>query len=372
VDETPGRVPLVDHAGADARVIRLMHEAIRRFSVDLHGLVVATEAANGPYGTTPVLAALAGAQTWAVALDGPHATAEAVWRETRALSATAGVDRRLHLVGSLDEMPVEACDILTNTGHLRPVSGALAARLPPTAVVPLMYAGWEFRPTDVDLAACEARGALVLATDEAAAGIVDFAGPMCLRMLLEAGVECRDSSILVLDGCPFGPPVARDLRALGASVSRRRVVRARPRRIPGERMERLDAVVVASAWSAGPAVGPSAPVDPAVLAQASPGAAVIQFLGDVDRHAAAAAGVPVWPVEAVPWGHMGLTAGRIGPRVRILLHAASLAWAGVAARVRRAGGSLEAAREAALATGLAELPHVPEGFVPVSGGAAAC
>ena len=64
------------------RLIRLMSTAIDRCSLDLSGLTVLTEAASGAYVVTPVLAAMAGADVYALAAGTAHASSEEIQKLT--------------------------------------------------------------------------------------------------------------------------------------------------------------------------------------------------------------------------------------------------------------------------------------------------
>ena len=56
----------------------------------------------------------------------------------------------------------------------------------------------------------------------------------------------------------------------------------------------------------------------------APGAVLVQYWGDVDRAALAAAGVRVWPAEAPGAGHMGVLPSAVGPEPIIRLQAGGL------------------------------------------------
>ena len=60
------------------RLIRLMSMAIDRCGLDLSGLTVLTEAASGAYVVTPVLAAMAGADVYALAAGTAYASSEEI------------------------------------------------------------------------------------------------------------------------------------------------------------------------------------------------------------------------------------------------------------------------------------------------------
>ena len=68
------------------------------------------------------------------------------------------------------------------------------------------------------------------------------------------------------------------------------------------------------------------------LADRAPGTVLVQYWGDVDRAAAAAAGVPVWPPDAPAPGHMGVLPSAVGPEPVVRLQAGGLKVGEVLAR----------------------------------------
>ena len=127
--------------------------------LDLSGMTVITEAATGAYAVTAVIAAMAGARVHAIARDTErHGSFEDAVAATVSLATKAGAVGRIEIAREPAPASLAACDILTNSGHLRPISRAMVERLPPSAVIALMFEAWEFRDADLDLAACRARG----------------------------------------------------------------------------------------------------------------------------------------------------------------------------------------------------------------------
>ena len=119
----------------------------------------------------------------------------------------------------------------------------------PDAVVPLMYESWEFRETDLDLAACRQRGIRVTGTNERhpEVDVFSFLGIMAVKLLLDAGVSVYRSRVLLLCGNPFEPFITAGLEAAGATV----VVASSPAEAE---LASCDAVVVARQPSASQAL----------------------------------------------------------------------------------------------------------------------
>ena len=307
------------------RLVRLMTAAIERCQLDLAGQAVLTEAATGAYAVTPVLAALAGAQVRALAAATRYATAEDLAAGTVALARLAGVADRIELIPAKTPAVAGAADIVTNSGQVRPIDAAMVGQLKPSAVIPLMYESWEYRGADVDLEACRRRGIPVAGTNEThpAVDVFSFLGPMAAKQLHDAGIAVYDSDIVLLCDNPFGPFIANYLRDGGARVVQVAELDAAALAGPP------DAVLLALRPAAEPVLGAAAVT---ALGELAPGTVLVQYWGDTDRAAAAAADVPVWPPEAPPPGHMGVLPSAVGPEPIVRLQAGGLKVGEVLAR----------------------------------------
>lgn len=307
------------------RLVRLMNAAVHRCELDLSGLTVLTEAASGAYVVTPVLAAMAGAEVCAVAAGNAYASAEEIRELTVRVARLAGVADRVELVAGKDAGVVGAADVVTNSGQVRPIDAETVGHMKPSAVVPLMYESWEYREADVDLDACRTRGVVVAGTNErhSAVEVFSFLGQMALLQLHEAGIAVRGSRILLLCDNDFGPFIARDLRSAGADLTEATGLGADA--IPPD----ADAVLVALQPGPAPAVDAQGA---RLLTRRAPGAVLLQYWGDVDREALAAAEVPVWPSRAPASGHMGVLPSAVGPEPIVRLQCGGLKVGQVLAR----------------------------------------
>jgi hypothetical protein len=294
-----------------------MEAAIDRCKLDLSQAMVLTEAASGAYLVTPVLAAMAGADVYALAAATSYAASGELAALTGGLAQLAGVADRIHLVHEKTAGVIGAADIVTNSGQVRPIDAAVVARLKPSAVIPLMYESWEYRPADVDLDACRARGIPVAGTNERhpSVDVFSFLGPMAMKQLHDAGIAVYGSRIVVLCGNAFAPFITGYLRSGGADVvEAARLTRA-------ALTPRCDAVLLA--LQPGEDNVLTAP-DAALLGKESPGSVLVQYWGDADREALAAASVPVWPAVAPSAGHMAVLPSAIGPEPIVRLQAGGL------------------------------------------------
>jgi hypothetical protein len=260
---------------------------------------------------------MAGADVYALGAGTAYASAEDIQKVTIKLARLAGVSDRVKLVYNKSPECVGTADIVTNSGQVRPIDAKMIAQMKPSSVVPLMYESWEYRPSDVDLAACRARNIAVAGTNEqhSYVDVFSFLGPMAVKHLYDAGIEVRGSRIVLLCDNLFGPFILRDLNNGGAEV-------ASARRLTADVLSPYcDAVLLAMHPRDGHIL---TAFDAGLLRDNAPGAVVVQYWGDADRDALAAAGVSAWPEEAPSAGHMGVLPSILGPQPVIRLQAGGL------------------------------------------------
>jgi hypothetical protein len=294
-----------------------MRRRIAALRLDLSGLRVLTEAATGAYSCTAVIAALAGAERVDVfARDtARHGSAADALAATLSLAGKAGVEARISPAARLDREILGGCDIVTNSGHLRPITREMIASLPAGAVIALMFEAWEFRPADLDLAACRARGVRVAAVNERHpdVAVFPFLGPLCVRQLEDAGARVAGSRVAVLCDNPFAPFLQAGLEQAGASV-------AMFGHAGAMHAEEWDAVVFA--------LRPGRPfADDTVLAglaAAAPHVLIAQFWGDIDRRIVSRRRLSIWPLHEPAPGHMGILLDTLGHEPIVRLQAGGL------------------------------------------------
>lgn len=300
------------------RLVTLMKQAIERCNLQLQNAIVLTEAATGAYAVTPVIAAMAGAKkVFALTRSSRYGTFEEVVAQTKQLAEIAGLSDGIEFIRDKSPDIVAQADIITNSGHLRPLDAETISWMKPTAVIGLMYEAWEFRPEDVDIAACRQRGIEVVGVNERhpAVDVFSFLGIMAVKLLLDAGISVYSSNILLLCDNPFKSFIERGLVNAGATVDTVGHLSVAPKGKP------YDAILVAlhphseSVLSA---------VDAAAIAKYYPGSLVAQYWGDIDRSAFASRQIPVCPeVEPKP-GHMAILPSAVGPEPIVRLQTGGL------------------------------------------------
>ena len=207
------------------RLARLVERAVSSMSIDLSGLRVLTEAATGADAVTPVIAALAGAvYVDAVTRLTRFRSVDQARDETIELADLLGVSDRIHAL-EVEELPglVRRADVVTNSGHLRPIDAALIGLMKPSCVVPLEFETWDIdlRRKDVDLDVLRSRCIWHTGTNQRHPAVDTFSylGTMAVRLLGDAGIAVYGSRLLVLCDNPFAPYLGRGLKSAGADLS---------------------------------------------------------------------------------------------------------------------------------------------------------
>jgi len=176
--------------------------SIDKFSLQLNGLNILTEAATGNYAVTPVIAACAGANVFALAKDSHYGSIEEISNQIKRLAKSLNVSDKIRIIFSYDDVDLSLIDILTNTGFNRPIDKRIINKLSGKCVIPLMMEPWEYRSSDVDIDACIKKGIKVYGTDECSSLVQTFKylGYLVLYKLLNNGVSPLSCNKICLIG----------------------------------------------------------------------------------------------------------------------------------------------------------------------------
>jgi len=314
--KTPARALLPGLSPARLHV--LMREAIKSNGLDLTGMTVLTEAASGAYGVTAVIAALANARrVYALARSSAYGSVAEITDWTMELARVGGVVDRISVLESVPPEILKDVDLVTNSGHLRPITATIIDKLPARAVIALMFEAWEFRATDIDAVACRRRQIPIVGVNEQnpLIDVFSYLGPLCVRLLNDAGFAVYRNRIALLCDNDFAAPMIRGLAGAGASVSHFTGVEAL-------RSDNWDAVVVALKPGSEPRIGLTEARH--IASVAGPGTVVAQFWGDVDREALLRQDLRAWPPTPPRTGHMAILLSAIGPDAIVRLQAGGL------------------------------------------------
>jgi len=300
------------------RLVTLMMDAIQRCELHLDGINILTEAATGIYAVTSVLSAMAGARkVFAFCRNSSYGTVEEAIAQTKHLAELAGVSQNIEFITEKSEDIVAQADIITNTGHLRPIDAKMISWMKPTAVIPLMYEAWELRPGDINIGACRQRGIKVAGINERHpdVDVFSFLGVMAIKLLLNAGIAVYKSNILLLCDNHFAEFIENALVRAGASVDTSKDISV------ANKSRKYDVILVAMQPKSEPVLSS---VDAALIAHHWSGVVVTQLWGDIDRIAFLSNDISVFPLEEPKKGHMAMMAWTVSPEPIIRLQTGGL------------------------------------------------
>ena len=159
------------------RNIQLCKQLISKLKLDLTGLTVATECASGAYAYTPILALLSGAQVISIGRDSSYGSLQDNKTNIEQIITKNNIEGKISFLekNKLNSSEVfNTVNIITNSGMIRPLNKEIIDLLPTNTVIPLMWETWEFRPTDLDIVACQTKKIPVIGTNESYEGINMF------------------------------------------------------------------------------------------------------------------------------------------------------------------------------------------------------
>ncbi len=313
--------------------------SVQALNLNLKGKVVLTEAATGPYVVTPILAALAGARVYAFSKSTVYGSVRQVIRITRDVYIPWRDDLDIHFIDQLTPEIIAQADVITNSGHLRPLNRELLRYAKDSAVIPLMYEAWEWRSDDVDLDYIRERGLRIAATNERHedVDVFSYLGDMAVKQIFDAGLCLYNNTFILVCNNDFGPYIARVVSKL---CKRLGVIdlpqnRTKYRGLPVEWLSDFPDLNIPPDYRDAEAViftaypfdltwlGKDTPLSPLALKRTLQNPLVLRYAGDVDAEVLAGLGIRCFPAD-VKSGHMGILPSAIGYDAVIRLQAGGL------------------------------------------------
>ena len=318
---------------------------VERFAIDLSDLQVYTEAASGSYLLTPVLAAVAGARkVYAQTRDSRFSQAVGVADATMKAAAEFGVADRIEILFERSHRCLRKCDIVTNSGFVRPIDVDLITSLKPTAVIPLMWETWEFRSADFDLNLCRSKEILVMGTNEhrPPCDMSGFIGYCALKLLFEIGFD--GGKVLLLGNAPIpASPIVDLLRRIGIDVTWASTGHGSDLRYEElkdhfqKHGSRYDIMILAEHEKPILLLGADGLLDFEAINTVNPALRICVICGNIDVPGLQESGLHYLPRHVAPFGFISYQPYMLGPRPVLTLYAAGLKVGEAMARARLKG-----------------------------------
>ena len=346
------RIATVDAANIEQeRKREFVRRAIKKFRLNLEGLTVFTEAATGNYKYTPIIAALAGAKhVFAFTANSKYGEKEEVKKQTLKEAEEIGVTNKLSVIFDKDASCLCKSDIITNSGFVRPITREMISFMKPTAVIPLMWETWEFRPEDLDLTACEEKGILVMGTDEHHPSLNLFRsiGFKICKLLFDAGFSVYQDNLLLVASGDYGDSIADffinngisfDRLVLDNRASQRQESFIRTHEEVIRHLGKYEVLIVAEMYNNVDILSAQGLIPTGLLRRVNPLIQIIFVCGAVGSDDIAKEGLAMYPPDVTPFGHIRISAEYLGWKPTLELITAGLRVGEVMVRSRLLGMS---------------------------------
>jgi hypothetical protein len=316
----------------------LIDKLVRRveaLQLNLKDKTVLTEAATDAYIVTPILAAIAGAKVFAFTRNTRYGKPEDVFAATKKLAGTFHkFPLDIQYADQLTPDIIAQADIITNSGHLRPLNKNMLVHAGDSLVIPLMYEAWEWRSADMDIEYIRQRGFKIGATNERhpEVDVFNYLGDMALKQIFDAGICPYGNKFVLLCNNDFGPFIAKVLSRVcnGVAIIDKDENRDRYQKnqvdwiggfpdfkIP-DSYRNAEAVIFTAYPFDQEWIGENTPINPEQLQSQLSDPYIIRYAGDLNETALNNKGVRYFP-NHVQSGHMGILPSAVGydPIIRL-------------------------------------------------------
>ena len=316
------------------RIRRLIKETIELFDLDLQGLSVLTEAANGYFYVTPVIAVLSGATVYALARDSQYGKKEELARYLIKQAGQFNLPNQIEIIYELGEEYIRNSDIITNLGSLRPLDAGVIRNMNHRAIITSMCENWEIRDEDIDRAECRKRDILIGAVNEESShtNIFRYVGFLAMKLVMDSGLEILNNRYLVISSDKFGRIVTATMQANGAAVQL-----CNPEEIESGSIRPgfYDALICADYSYDRPIISANGLLTAEKLKQNFTDVPIIHLAGEVDCRYLRDNQISCYPEKQGYKRKMSRTLDYLGPRPLIELHTAGLKVGEILCRERK-------------------------------------
>lgn len=285
------------------RISEILRKELELFRINLENKTVVCEAASKLYSLTPSILLLSGAkEVYAINQPSKYGTLDEVRSLVEYVAEKLAIDEhRLKIIHSKDKSNIEEPEIILNQRWVRPIDDSLKRRNL-VQVISLMYEPWELRRSDIDWAVWGSDDVLIAGTNEEFLGLLDYCGPLCIKILMESQIEVMENIIGILGSGKFPGILAKYLRRLDAKVTIFNSVEEIENR-------KLDVLIVADIESTCPVIDQ----EHIELFKNRRSLTILQFAGGVNCEGVLPLGITCVPSYALPPQTMFKELSHLGP-----------------------------------------------------------
>ncbi|MEA2018692.1 MAG: hypothetical protein U9N59_09605 [Campylobacterota bacterium] len=319
------------------RTKKILLDGVKKFHLNLDGLVVFTEAASGNYAYTPISAALAGAKkVYAITKDSRYGTKEEITENIYYLAKEFGVEDKIEVVYEKTKEIISQCDIVTNSGFVRPIDKTMIDMMKPTAVIPLMWETWEVREDEIDLEYCREKEIVVLGTheDEGGLNLYNATGLMALKMLFDSGLSIYNDKILIIGECPTVKFISEVFKSnnLDFNIA---TLSKNDKDLVNSNIQKYDAIIVSEHIKNDLIIGQNGFIRINEIKEKNPNVVICHIFGNIDVDLIKHNELNLYPKNIAPYGYMSYSLDDIDSRAVIELIQSGLKVGEVMANNRR-------------------------------------
>jgi hypothetical protein len=326
------------------RALFYAKQLVEKYQIDCTGLTILTEAASGSYFFNPLIPIVANANSvMTFCKSTSYGNVEEIEKEMSDVYSELGYRDNYHFHRILNRKLLCKADIVTNSGHLRPLDEAFIGSLKDTAVIPLMWEPWEMREGEIDLLKAKERNILIMGTNERSApcDMRPYGILTALHLMMEHKASIVDDHILIIGSQPtLALPIEEGFNALNLACKRISVDESSSE--IEKSLEWATYILVAEHSYKGVIIGSGGILDTEmIIANNICGIGVIS--GSVDTTVLFDRGISVFPEKVASYGYMSYSPCEIGPYGVMDLFAAGLKVGQTMANCRLSGMDVEAA-----------------------------
>jgi len=307
------------------KIFRIIKSVIEKLDLDLSGLNILTEIGSNEYLYLPIIAGLANANKiygWTRTTGFGNAS-ENIKKCQKLFSQ---LDIKVDLVALEDGFEgthIEEANIITNSGHLRPLNKTFLSFVNQSrCVIPLMYEKWELRADDIDINYCREKAIKVAGTFEnhPSIKVFDTVGHLAIKMSFEAGYEIYDNKILIWSGDEFGEVIYKAFKKLNPKTL---ILTTDPQILYSE-IDRVDFIFFSDYNQQKSLFGDSGILDLEALTSKNKYFGIIHLYGDINNTFVKIKGIEIFPDQMGFPKKMSRTLSYIGSTPAINLFTAGL------------------------------------------------
>lgn len=340
------------------RNIELIKEIIDKMNINLSGLTVLTECASAAYAFTPILCALAGAKVYSLGKDTSYGSFASNKKFIEDCLKTLNLEKNVHFFkDELNGNLYSDIDIYLNLGMLRPITEEKITTLKKTAVIPLMWEAFEFRPYEIDLEQAIKHDIPVIGCAEKNSifNIFEYNGYMILKMLFEMGLEIHQNKVLLCGDDVLGKSIFNFLDKL--TLSKLDFLQAEQYSDLKKKISehQYDVMIIADMKYKKDIISESGLISAEQIVEKQNNMQIAHVSGSVDYESIRINKIKLFPEKIANQGHMSYQITELGFKPVFELLSIGIKVGEIAARHRLAGGSARDAIQMAIESGFGQM-----------------